>query len=269
MHRIAPRSRLPLSAGLTILACHAFGQSTPPAATFEVASVRVSQTGKAGGEGSRRQSIQHSPDSVTMRNVSFRSAIRWAYNVMDYQITGPDWLNTERYDIAAKSAAEVTEDQLHQMMQALLADRFKLTLHKVNKELPAYVLVVAKGGPKFKESKTEGEPSIDPQPNRMVVAIQRTPISQLVEGLSNILRAPILDETGLKGKYDVTIDVAKYLPEMGKMGGDGGGRGGPPIDPIPIIMTGLQEELGLKLESRKMPLDLLIIDHAEKVPTEN
>jgi len=260
--------RFALGVSLVVFACQSFGQSAPAAPAFDVASVRVSQLGKAGGEGSRRQSIQFSPDSVTMRNASFRSCIQWAYHVMDYQITGPDWLATERYDIAAKSASAVPEDQLRQMLQTLLAERFKLTLHRQTKELPAYVLMVAKGGPKFKESATDGEPSIDPQLNRMAVVIQRTPVSQLVEGLSNILRAPILDETGLKGKYDVTIDVAKYLPDI-QARGDGGGRGGPPVDPIPIIMTGLQEELGLKLESRKMPLDLLIIDHAEKVPTEN
>jgi len=260
--------RFALGVCLIVFACQSFGQSAPAAPAFDVASVRVSQIGKAGGPGSRRQNIQFSPDSVTMRNVSFRSCIQWAYHVMDYQITGPDWLAGERYDITAKSAAAVPEDQLRQMLQTLLADRFQLTLHRQTKELPAYVLLVAKGGPKFKESETEGEPSVDPQLNRMAVVIQRTPLSQLVDVLSNILRAPVLDETGLKGKYDVTLNVAQYLPEIGEgRGASGGGRA--PIDPIPIIMTGLQEELGLKLESRKMPLDLLIVDHAEKVPTEN
>ena len=259
--------RIALGVSLIVLsAFQACGQITTAAPAFDVASVRVSQIGKAGGEGSRRQSIQFSPDSVTMRNVSFRSCIQWAYHVMDYQITGPDWLATERYDIAAKSADTVPEDQLRQMLQGLLADRFKLALHHQVKELPAYVLLVAKGGPKFKESETQGEASIDPQPNRMAVVVQRTPVSQLVEGLSNILRAPVLDQTGLKGKYDVTINIAKYIPEISERHGDGGGA---PMDPIPILMTGLQEELGLRLESRKMPLDLLIIDRAEKVPTEN
>ena len=260
MHRIA------LGVSLIVLSgCKASGQTTPAAPAFDVASVRVSQIGKAGGEGSRRQSIQFSPDSVTMRNVSFRSCIQWAYHVMDYQVTGPDWLATERYDIAAKSAATVSEDQLRQMLQGLLAERFKLAFHRQTKELPAYVLLVAKGGPKFKESQTEGEANIDPQPNRMAVVVQRTPVSQLVEGLSNILRAPVLDQTGLKGKYDVTINIAKYIPDMTEKRAEGA----PPLDPIPILMTGLQEELGLRLESRKMPLDLLIVDRAEKVPTEN
>ena len=265
MQRIAA---LGASASLLVFACEAFGQSAPASPAFEVASVRVSQIGRAGGEGSRRQSIQFSPDSVTLRNASFRACIQWAYHVMDYQITGPDWMGSERYDIAAKSATNVTQDELRQMLRTLLADRFKLSLHRQTKELPAYVLTIAKGGPKFKESQTDGEPSMDPQPNRMVVAVQRTPISQLTEGLANVLRAPVIDETGLKGKYDVVLNLAKYLPEMNEIHATPGGP--PPIDQIiPILLNGLQEELGLKLESRKSPLDMLIVDHAEKEPTEN
>ncbi|HEY2017292.1 MAG TPA: TIGR03435 family protein [Bryobacteraceae bacterium] len=259
-----------LAISLTMMAAGAaHGQQAPAATAFDVASVRVSQVGKAGGEGSRRESIQFSPDSVTMRNVRFRTAVRWAYDVMDYQVTGPDWITSERYDIAAKSASEVPQGQLRLMLQTLLAERFKLAIHRQTKELPAYVLLVAKGGPKFKESVTEGEPSVQPDQRRLSVTVQRTPISQLVEGLSNILRTPVVDETGLKGKYDVTIDAAKYIPDIAAARGDGGGGVAAPIDPVSIIMTGIQEELGLKLESRKVPLDLVIVDRAEKVPTEN
>jgi uncharacterized protein (TIGR03435 family) len=260
--------------GLTIFAgglatTAGFSQSASATATFEVASVRVSQAGKAGGEGRRRESIQFSPDSVTMRNVSFRGAIRWAYHVMDYQITGPDWMADERYDITAKSSTQVAEDQLRVMLQALLADRFRLALHKQTKELPAFLLVVAKNGPKFKESASDGELNVQPDQGRMQVTVQRAPVSQLIEGLSQILRAPVIDETGLKGKYDVTINIAKYIPDLEAARQAAGGAGGAPMDPIPIIMNGIQEELGLKLESKKVPLDLLIVDRAEKVPTEN
>src|SRR5262249_33950212 len=131
----------------------------------------------------------------------------------------------------------------------------------------AWVLLVAKGGPKFKESTTDGEMNVAPNQQRMSVVVQRAPISQLIDGLSNILRAPVLDETGLEGKYDVTIDAAKYLPAT--EAARESGRGGAPIDPIGIIQLGLQGELGLKLESRKMALDLVVVDKAEKVPTEN
>jgi uncharacterized protein (TIGR03435 family) len=241
----------------------AFSQSAAAPAPFDVASVHVSQTGRAGGEGSRRESIQFTPDSVTMRNVSLKSAIRWAYHVFDYQVSGPDWLQSERYDIVAKAAGPVAEDQLRTMLQALLAERFKLELHRQTKELAAYVLVVAKNGPKFHESETDGESSIQPDQKRMSVTVQRTPISQLTEMLSNVFRAPVVDMTGLKGKYDVTLNLAKYVGDMQPKGD------GAPPDPLSIFTAGLQEELGLKLESKKMPIDLLIIDRAEKVPAEN
>ena len=239
--------------------CQAAG--APP--SFEVASVHVSQIGKAGGEGSRRENIQFTPDTVTMRNVSLKSAIRWAYHVFEYQVSGPDWLQFERYDIVAKAAGAVTENQLRTMMQTLLAERFKVELHHQTKEFAAYALLVAKNGPKFHESETEGESSIDPDQKRMSVTVHRTPISQLTEMLSNVFRAPVVDMTGLKGKYDVTLNLAKYIGDIQPKGD------GAPPDVLSIITMGLQEELGLRLESRKLPLDLLIIDRAEKVPVEN
>ena len=230
--------------------------------SFEVASVRAS--GKTAGEKNRRENIQFDPGSLTMRSVSLKSAIRWAYHVMDYQVSGPDWLSAERFDIAAKTAAPATEDQLRLMLQTLLAERFKLALHRQTRELPAYVLSVGKNGPKFQESQSEGETDVKPDPGRMSVAVRRAPVSQLVEVLSNVLRMPVVDQTQLKGRYDITINAAKYAAELTPKG-----PGEAPIDLVALIMTGVQEEFGLKLESRKVPLDLLIIDLAEKIPTEN
>jgi uncharacterized protein (TIGR03435 family) len=260
----------PTTLGVTLVVfttAGAFGQTADAPPSFEVASVRVSQVGKAGGEGSRRENIQVSPGTVTMRNVSLKSGIRWAYHVMDYQVTGPDWLGSERFDIVGKSAGPVAEDQLRVMLQALLAERFKLALHRQTKELPAYVLLVGKNGPKFHETQTEGEASIQPNRALLSVAVQRAPVSQLVEMLSNVLRSPVLDQTGLKGRYDITINVAKYVAEFGGKHGEGAAEA--PPDLLSIITMALQEELGLKLESRKAPLDLLIVDHADKMPVEN
>ena len=100
---------------------------------FDVASVRASKSG--GGEGGWRDDIQTSPDSLIMRNVSLKSAIRWAYHVMDYQVTGPQWIGSDRFDISAKAMGPTSEDQLRLMLQALLAERFKLTLHRDTKEV--------------------------------------------------------------------------------------------------------------------------------------
>jgi uncharacterized protein (TIGR03435 family) len=224
---------------------------------FDVASVRSSE-----GGGSRRENVQVSPGSLSMRNVTLKSAIRWAYHVMDYQVTGPDWINFERYDISAKAADAAGDKELQLMLQALLAERFKLALHRETKELACFVMVAAKGGLKFHESQlTEGEPVLNPDKARLTVDVKGVPATQFVEMLSSILRAPVINNTGLSGRYDATVHLSKFLP-------DGSGKEGS-FDPISTILLGLQEELGLKLESKKMPLDLLIVDHAEKVPVEN
>ena len=132
----------------------------------------------------------------------------------------------QRYEIAGKAAGAATEDDLRLMMQGLLQERFKLAVHRQTKELSAYVLVPGKNGPKVQESKTEGETSIEPNQRQMSVTIQRAPVSQLVEMLSNVLRAPVVDQTGLKGRYDLTVNIAKYAADMaaqGKVAGRGAG----------------------------------------------
>ncbi len=175
-------------------------------------------------------------------------------------MTGPDWLDTQRFDITAKAAGETPEDTLRAMAQSLLADRFKLAVHHQTKEMQAYVLLVAKDGPKFTESKTGGDSDLQADQKRMLISIRRTPLSQLTDMLYAVLRTPVVDETGLTGKYDLDINVAKYM----SMGADGHMQ-----DPVDLIMTGLREELGLKVESRKVALDLVVVDHAEKTPGEN
>ena len=152
------------------------------------------------------------------------------------------------------------------MMQSLLQERFKLALHRQTKELSAYVLVVGKNGPKVHETKTEGEASIDINQRQLSVSVQRAPVSQLIDLMSNVLRAPVVDMTGLTGRYDLTLNVAKYAADMAAQGKS---MDSAPADPQALISMILQEELGLKLEARKMPLELVIVDHAEKSPIEN
>ena len=255
-----------LHAVLLFAAAAAFGQSTEaPAPAFDVASVKGSQA-SAGGERRGRENIQVSPGTVTMRNINLKACIRWAYHVTDYQVSGPGWLDSDRYEIVGKAAGPATEEQLRLMMQALLQERFKLAVHRQIKELSAYVLVVGKGGLKVQESKTEGETVIEPNQKQLSVTVQRAPVSQLAEMLGNVLRAPIVDQTGLKGRYDVTLNVAKYAADMAAQGKsiDNG-----PMDPFALISMILQDEFGLKLEAKKMPLDMVIVDHAEKAPVEN
>ena len=253
------------AAGLALLAAGGASAQTADAPTFEVASVRTSQmtqTGREGG-GRGRGNIQASPGSLTMRNVTLRNAVRWAYHVTEYQVSGPDWLDSARFNIVAKSPGPANDEQLQLMLQTLLADRFKLVLHRQTKQFQVYVLSPGKNGPKLQESNSQGEGSIQTQQDRMRVVVQRTPISQMIDMLTSVLGAPVLDMTGLKGRYDITVNLADYMADMQP------GAGGIPADPLSIIMAALERELGLKLESKKMPLDLLIVDHAEKIPTEN
>ena len=257
-----------LPAALTLIlfaATAAFGQSAD-APAFDVASVKVSPPGTVPGDHRRRDNIQVSPGTVTMRGISLKGAIRWAWHVTEFQVTGPDWLDSERYEIAGKAAGPATEEQLRLMMQSLLQERFKLALHRQTKELSAYVLVVGKNGPKVHETKTEGEASIDINQRQLSVSVQRAPVSQLIDLMSNVLRAPVIDMTGLTGRYDLTLNVAKYAADMAAQGKS---MDSAPADPQALISMILQEELGLRLEARKMPLELVIVDHAEKSPIEN
>jgi uncharacterized protein (TIGR03435 family) len=223
---------------------------------FDVASVRASQSGR--GEGDWRDDIQASPGSVIMRNVSLKTAIRWAYHVMSYQVSGPDWIENDRYNISGKAAGPASEDELRLMLQALLAERFHLAFHRQTKELHAYEMVIAKGGAKFHESQVEGEPIVNPDKSRMTVDVKGMPASQIVDVLSRMLHSPVINNTGFTGRYDATVNIARYMPD-----------GTTPFEPIATIILAMQEELGLKLESKKMAIDLLIVDHAEKIPAEN
>jgi uncharacterized protein (TIGR03435 family) len=247
---------------LWVTACAA--QTAP---SFDVASVRAAEGGGRGGGGRggmpmvfmmRTANVKVSPDGVTMRGVNFRTCVRWAYNVPDMQVSGPDWIDQQRYDIVAKASAGASEDQMRLMMQKLLAERFKLAAHRVSKDTQTWVLTEAKGGFKLKESTTQGEASLQPDLQKMQFGMERTAISDLVELLTGILRAPVLDETGLKGRYDVKIDVSKYIAD-----------GNEPGDMLSTVLRGIQQEFGLKLESKKMPLDFVAIDAAEKMPVEN
>jgi uncharacterized protein (TIGR03435 family) len=243
-----------------ILSTYAISAQTA-APAFEVASVKASQGGRGGrgfpGHGFGNQ-IAAEPGSLTMRNVSMRAAIHWAFDVPEFQVSGPSWLASERYDIAAKASGAASEDQLRLMLRTLLADRFHLVTHTELKTVPYYLLTVAKGGTKFKESADTGEPVLSAGPNSSTAVFRRVPMSQLIDMLQPILQAPIIDETGLKGRYDATLNIGALI--------------GTPIQNDDIngtIITALQDLLGLKLEPRKGPLDTLVVDHAEKVPTEN
>jgi uncharacterized protein (TIGR03435 family) len=236
---------------------------TPPAPSFDVASIKPSQA-TAGMREAFRENVETSPGNLTMRNMRLSSCIKWAYSVQEYQVSGPGWLTTQRFDIVAKPASPATEPELRTMLQSLLAERFKLALHRQTKEMTAFVLSVSKTGHKLTPSESPGPANI--KPNKIGAIAQGATVADLATMLSNFLRVPVLDETGLTGRFDATIDASPYIEDVIAMKPQ---PGGPPPDLIGVIIRGLQEQLGLKLDSRKAAVDLLIIDRVERTPTEN
>jgi uncharacterized protein (TIGR03435 family) len=254
---------------------------------FEVASVKPNTSG------TMMVRIMAPPNGgrLTVTNASLKMLITYAYKVRNFELSGgAGWMNSERYDVAAKAADDSHgEGQLQLMTQTLLEDRFQLKVHRETKEVPVYALLPGKSGLKLPEAK-EGncvKPGPDlPPPGRGPGQLPPTPcggffmgpntlvggkisMKQFADGLSNILGRPVLDKTGFTGTFDVKLE---FSPEgTAFAGGLPGIPGGlPPVFDTsgPSIFTAVQDQLGLKLESQKGPGEVLIIDHAEK-PSEN
>lgn len=236
-----------------LTAAAANAQATGPA--FEIASVKVGQPG--------REQIEVGPGSVTMRSVRLPGCIRWAYSVREDQVSGPPWMTDVWFEITGKAAGPATHEELRKMMQTLLAERFKLTLHRQVKEMSALVMTVSKGGHKMKAVEVEGSPSF--KTGKLSLTGTGALLSQLTDFLSKEVRFPIIDQTGLTGRFDYFLDINSYVTEeMRKEGGNG-----PPPDAPTIIAMAMQSQLGLKLDSKKAPVEILIVDTLEKTPTEN
>ena len=225
---------------------------------FEVASIKPSNS-----DGVSVRQIK--PGSLTYRNRNLAEYIRLAYGVESYQLThGPAVSLAERYDILAKAAGPVPESQVRLMLRSLLEDRFKLALHRETKELPVYVLTVAKGGPHFKASEDDGPMGAAPVDGSF--RYRRTSMTYLAGTvLSNLpsLGRPVLDRTGLNGIYDFSLSL--FDPDTTRNESD------PKGDIQQQMGNGLSESLknlGLKLESQKGRVEILVTDHAEK-PSEN
>ena len=230
--------------------------------TFEVASIKPSDSS------SPNMFIRLSPGGrYTTHGMTVKNLIQNAYDLHDFQISGgPDWINSAKYDIAAKS--EDSSDrafgrQLELRLQSLLEDRFQFKFHTSTKELPVYALVVSKNGPKMQKAKEEGNMMMRPGQ----LTARGLSMFYLAANLSNQVGRVVLDKTGLSGNYDVTLN---WAPDRSQMGSFGGPDGMPalPDSNGPSIFTAVQEQLGLKLEPQKGPVGILVIDHVEK-PSEN
>ena len=266
--------RATLSACLVVFTTCAFGQSSPPA--FEVASVKAAPPPTGG-----RLMVGMNSDAgrVNFSNVTLRNLLTEAYKIKDSQISGPDWLGSERYNIVAKIPAGTPKDQIPLMLQTLLAERFKVTTHRETKVMGVYALVAGKNAPKLHESETEKgglRMSMGPKGRQMTGSV---PLSRLADVLSNMLDRPVLDMTEIKGTFDIDLSwtpddsqpkaKGEMLAVRARQEGGGEAKAADDGADGPSIFAAVQEKLGLKLEARKLPVELLVIDHAEKVPTEN
>jgi uncharacterized protein (TIGR03435 family) len=264
---------------LLFACCAAFGQQK---IAFEVASIKPS---KPMGMGRVRIGMQADGSMMRYTNVSLKDSIRVAYRVKDFQVQGPDWLEGERFDIVAKLPEGSTEDQIPEMLQALLAERFKLALHRDKKEHAILALVAAKSGPKLKPAEVKAGESKAPRGNMQIMmspngAHLKAPsatLAVLAEMISRFSERPVVDMTGIEGQYDFDL---VFTPERtrgmaggmrGPMPPAGGGEprpAEPPAERAGLIYDSVQR-YGLKLEPRKAPMEILVVDHIEKTPTEN
>jgi len=273
---------MPIAIGV-LNAPQAHAQSEGAKLTFEVASV------KPNSGDDRRVGIQLQPGGgLRTTGTTLKFLLTFAYDVRDFQVSGgPGWINSDRFDIVAKSergSAESTADDMRKMtdaqlktsvelvrqkLQALLADRFQLTLHHETKEQPVYALVIGKNGHKLQESQVKEGEGRHMMMNRGELDGDGVQLEFLASTLSSQLGRPVIDRTGLTGHYTFKL---QWTPDPGQsMGGPlpPGVEAPPPPDPNgPSIFTAIQEQLGLRLESQKGPVDLIVIDRVEK-PSEN
>jgi uncharacterized protein (TIGR03435 family) len=305
------------------------GAAKPAAMTFEVATIKPAPplTPDLIASGKLHAGMSVDGARVDIGFFALGDLIRTAYKLKSYQLTGPDFLTGQRFDILAKMPEGATKEQVPEMLQALLADRFKLTSHRDTKEHSVYALVIAKSGLKMKEAGADADappPADDgkkggltvgagsnqvrvtPAPDgkgatvsgggnngtgpmkmsvgpngTMHMEFKKMPMEGLVEMVSRFVDRPVVDMTELKGSYEVALDLsledmkamaAKDGVAVGPVGGPGGPSTSAPADaasePTSSIFTALTA-MGLKLESRKAPIEIMVIDHVEKAPTEN
>jgi uncharacterized protein (TIGR03435 family) len=235
---------------IMLIALFAAAQNTPPA--FEVASIKPASSGRPG------MSIQTDPGRFKAINATVSFLIQYAYNIRDFQLSGgPAWMGSDTFDVDA-TAENADYRQFPVMVRSLLADRFQLKFHQETRTLPVYDLVVAKDGPKFKPAPETATDSTRRSSGQ--ITMSKGTVAALASALSNILGRKVIDKTGLTGDYDMTLKWTPddYQPPPLR-------PNGPPPDPnSPSIFTALQEQLGLKLESSRGPVEVIVVDSVHK-----
>ena len=250
-----------------VLACGCVcGQTAANIPTFEVASVKRNTTGE-------RPSGDLKDDRFTMYNMPMRVLVARAYQVNNDRVVGPAWLDTDGFDIIAKLPPNPPENSLWLMLRNLLAERFQLKVHRDQTPVSVYALVVGKGRPRMHEAAPDSRRSQKCDPRdwpKEACQFQKMTVAELAESLPHLLPrnwfdAPLVDLTGLTGAYDfsLTWTVTDRPPDETAGAPENVSQG------APSLIEAIQEQLGLKIERRKAPADRIVIDHVERVPTEN
>lgn len=217
--------------------------------SFEVASVKP-----AAPSASRRRTVING-GRVSFPSTTLSNVLLQAYALKAYQVAGPSWIFSERYDIEAKAPENTSKERVLLMLQALLVERFELKLHREPREMPVYLLVTGKGTPKYQKS--EGDVGYDMSRGKRV--LQNFTMAQLADMLAPTLQRPVFDRTDLGGTYNIPLEMS--FEELG-------GINAKSEVTAPSIFT-IIEGLGLKLESTKAPVEVIVVDKGNKVPKEN
>jgi len=221
---------------------------------FDVASVRPTKHGRDAKGYSQSSADIPSPGRFLAQNSSLDELIRFAYDLKDDQVVGPEWLNHDEvcFDIEAKAPPETSKKQVRAMLQELLRDRFKMVSHKETRMLPTLLLTAAKSGPKLKPSAQDGQQSWSATGSD-ITAVHMT-MNEFAYQLSLELKHPVLDQTGISGAFDFQIKA--NVP---------GGR----EEQDAALIAAIRNNLGLTLQSGKGPIEVLVVEKIERSPTDN
>lgn len=235
---------------LLLAAAAAFAQSGHRPA-YEAASVKLNTSGSTNND-------SHSTEGqIVMTNLPLDRLIQRAYGVGPAQVAGPDWLWSVRVDIAAKYPAGASEDDRFLMLRTLLEDRFKLAAHQATKEIPGYVLVAAKSGFKLKPE-GECEQHANHNGGRIeTLSAKCTSMDLLAQLVGRYVNAVVENKTGFEGSYNIELRWSNQEPKPGD------------TEAAPTLFDALQESLGLRLQAQKVQVEMVVVDHVERVPTEN
>jgi uncharacterized protein (TIGR03435 family) len=226
---------------------------------FEAATVKL-HTNASPDTG--RSGIEETQGLIRIENLSLKAIIEAAYGVKDFQFTGPGWLDAVSFDIVAKPPAGYEHKQLQPLLRDLLADRFKLAVHHDTKETSGFALVIAKGGPRLREA-TEPRGFFTVRPG--LIAGTRVSIAELTSALARISGHPVVDNTGLTAEYEVKLE---WTPDQAPPVVSAGGKDNS-LETGPSLFAAINDQLSLRLQTKKVPVDMVIVDHVEKMPTEN